>query len=80
MNRFRGYLSDISTTTETLVPVYPRFTPKQHLFLNLRCNTNLFLYLHTVGPLIIDSIRVKKRVSTGALGALEDPRVVQTKI
>ena len=34
----------------------------------------------TVGPLIIELLRVKKRVSTGALGALDDPRVVQTKI
>ena len=34
----------------------------------------------TVGPLIIESFWAKKRVSTGALGALDDPLVVQTKI
>ena len=33
----------------------------------------------TVGPLIIESHWAKKRVSTGALGALDDPPVVQTK-
>ena len=38
------------------------------------------LILHTVGPLIIESFQAKKRVSTGALGALDDPLVVQTKI
>ena len=36
--------------------------------------------VHTVGPLIIESLRAKERVSTGALGALDDPLVVQTKI
>ena len=36
--------------------------------------------LTTVGPLIIESFQAKKRVSTGALGALDDPFVVQTKI
>ena len=34
----------------------------------------------TVGPLIIESPRAKKWVSTGALRALDDPLVVQTKI
>ena len=34
----------------------------------------------TVGPLIIQSFRVKHRVSTGALGALDDLLVVQTKL
>ena len=38
------------------------------------------VYLCTVGPLIIESLRAKKRVSTGALRALDDPLVVQTKI
>ena len=33
----------------------------------------------TVGPLIIESFWAKKRVSTGALEALDDPLVVQTK-
>ena len=37
-------------------------------------------YSDTVGPLIIESLWTKKRVSTGALGALDDPLVVQTKI
>ena len=37
-------------------------------------------YVNTVGPLIIESLRAKKRVSTGALRALDDPLVVQTKI
>ena len=36
--------------------------------------------LHTVGPLTIESLWAKKRVSTGALRALDDPLVVQTKI
>ena len=36
--------------------------------------------LTTVGPLIIESLWTKNRVSTGALGALDDPLVVQTKI
>ena len=35
---------------------------------------------HTVGPRIIESFWVKNRVSTGALGALDDPCVVRTKI
>ena len=35
---------------------------------------------HTVGPLIIESFWAEKRVSTGALGALDDPLVVKTKI
>ena len=34
---------------------------------------------YTVGPLIIESFWAKKRVSTGALEALDDPLVVQTK-
>ena len=34
----------------------------------------------TVGPLIIESLWAKKRVSTGALGPLDDPFVVQTKV
>ena len=38
------------------------------------------LILYTVGPLIIESLWAKKRVSTGALGALDDSLVVQTKI
>ena len=33
----------------------------------------------TVGPLIIESFWAKKRVSTGAPEALDDPLVVQTK-
>ena len=36
--------------------------------------------LTTAGPLIIESPWVEKRVSTGALGALDDPLVVQTKV
>ena len=40
---------------------------------------NSMLSLFTVGPLIIESFQAKKRVSTGALGALDDPLVVQTK-
>ena len=36
--------------------------------------------LNAVGPLIIESLWAKKRVSTGALRALDDPVVVQTKI
>ena len=36
--------------------------------------------LDTIGPLIIESIWTKKRVSTGALWALDDPLEVQTKI
>ena len=35
---------------------------------------------YTVGPLIIESLWEEKRVSTGALRALDDPVVVQTKI
>ena len=35
--------------------------------------------LHTVGPLIIVSFWMRNWVSTGALRALEDPPVVQTK-
>ena len=38
------------------------------------------IVLHTVGPLIIESLWAKKRVSTGALRALDDQPVVQTKI
>ena len=34
---------------------------------------------YTVGPLIIESFWAKKPVSTGALEALDDPLVVQTK-
>ena len=36
--------------------------------------------LYTVGPLIIESLWANKRVSTGALGALDDPLIVHTKI
>ena len=36
--------------------------------------------MYTVGPLIIESFQAKKRVSTGALRALDDPLAVQTKI
>ena len=36
--------------------------------------------LGTVGPLIIESLWAEKRESTRALGALDDPLVVQTKI
>ena len=36
--------------------------------------------LGTVGPLIIESFWAEKQVSTGALEALDDPLVVQTKI
>ena len=35
---------------------------------------------YTVGPQIIESFWAEKRVSTGALGALDDPPVVQTNI
>ena len=35
---------------------------------------------HIVGPLIIESFWAEKRVSTGALEALDDPLVVQAKI
>ena len=38
------------------------------------------LNIIAVGPLIIESLWEKKRVSTGALRALEDALVVQTKI
>ena len=38
------------------------------------------LVQYTVGPLVIESLWAKKIVSTGALGALDDPLVVQTKI
>ena len=34
---------------------------------------------HIVGPLIIESLWAKKRVSAGALRALDDPLVVETK-
>ena len=34
----------------------------------------------TIGSLIIESLWAKKRVSTGALEALDDPLVVQMKI
>ena len=47
----------------------------------LKGHADKHLYrLDTVGPLIIESLRAKKRVSTGALRALDDPLVVQTKI
>ena len=36
--------------------------------------------MHNVGPLIFESSGAEKRVSTGALEALNDPLVVQTKI
>ena len=36
--------------------------------------------LSTVGPLLIESFWAEKRVSTRALGALDDPVVVQTNI
>ena len=36
--------------------------------------------IQTVGPLIIESLWTKKRVSTGALRDLDDPLEVQTKI
>ena len=42
--------------------------------------THIRIYAHTVGPLIIESLWTKNQVSTGALGALDDPFVVQTKI
>ena len=41
---------------------------------------DIALKYSTVGPLMIESFQAKKRVSTGALGALDDPLVVQTKI
>ena len=37
-------------------------------------------YADTVGPVIIESLWAKKQVSTGALVALDDLLVVQTKI
>ena len=43
-------------------------------------SVKFFSKLITVGPLIIESFGAKKRVSTGALEALDDPIVVQTKI
>ena len=36
--------------------------------------------MYTVGPLIIESLWAKKRVSTGALEALDGPLVVQMNI
>ena len=36
--------------------------------------------IHTAEPLIIELLWAKKRVSTAALPALDDPLVVQTKI
>ena len=36
--------------------------------------------MYTVGPLTIESFLAKKRVSTQALGALDEPLVVQTEI
>ena len=48
----------------------PRHAPDDDIFNND----------NTAGPLIIESSRAKKRVSTGALRALDDPLVVQTKI
>ena len=36
--------------------------------------------LYTVGPVIIESFWAQKRVSTGALEALDEALVVQTKI
>ena len=47
------------------------------IFRFLQCT---ILPLLTVGPLIIESLWAKKRVSTGALKARDDPVVVQTKI
>ena len=38
------------------------------------------VFIYTVGPLIIESLWANKRVSAGALGALDDPLDVQTKI
>ena len=40
----------------------------------------LIVILYTVGPLIIESLWAKKRVTTEALSALDNPFVVQTKI
>ena len=52
---------------------------------NLECKSlshseKYFSTSYTAGPLIIESFQAKKRVSTGALGALDDPLMVQTKI
>ena len=40
----------------------------------------VYLYICTLGPLIIESFGAEKQVSTGALRALDNPLVVQTKI
>ena len=41
---------------------------------------HLYLHLHTLGPPVVESLWARKQVSTGALGALDDPLAVQTKI
>ena len=51
------------------------------IFRYYRVDTSLVVdKLYTVGPLIIESLWAKKRVSTGALRALDNQPVVQTKI
>ena len=40
----------------------------------------LLFFQCTIGPLIIELLLAKKRVSTRALGALDAPLVVQTKV
>ena len=42
------------------------------------CILKAYSHLYTVWPLIIESLWTKKRVSTGAFGALDDPVVVQS--
>ena len=62
--------------------------PKTHAFslaeklwyLDKKAVAVVALVVSTVGPLIIESFWGNNRVSTGALGALDDPLVVQTKI
>ena len=79
INIFWGELTDNSAKKEALTAT-----------LNQCWRTPSFEYLpavqsmdsiqDTVGPLIIESLRAKERVSTRALRALDDPLVVQTKI
>ena len=62
----------------------PRSFHSVHVFKRLSVAHPMWLFsmltVSIVGPLIIEPLQAEKRVSTGAIGALDDLLVVQTKI
>ena len=90
MYNFQGDLTDVSAITKALhssqrtceadsvyaLPEYRTIVKYSRTWFISKAGRCIF----TVGPLIIESLWAKKRVSTGALGALDNPLVVQTKI